>query len=307
VILLWGLSGDGPLHEVRQSLDRNNITYTFVDQRRILETDLEFAVGSASCSVRTGNVTLDLSEVTAVYLRNYDWRKLSTIADAGASSEEWAHAAATHEALNTWVELTDALVVNRPSAMASNSSKPYQAAIIRQCGFKVPETLITTDPDAILNFQAIHGTLIYKSISSVRSIVSKLTDEHLDRLEDVSWCPTQFQRYIPGRDYRLHIVGDDVFASEVITEADDYRYAGKQGTSLEVRACDLPPDIIERSRSTAAALQLAFAGVDLRRTPEDEWYCFEVNPSPGFTFYQSFTGQPIADAVANLLCQANVH
>src|SRR6185436_19965851 len=261
----WGLSGDGPLHEVRQSLDRNNITYTFVDQRRILETDLEFAVGSASCSVRTGNVTLDLSEVTAVYLRNYDWRKLSTIADAGASSEEWAHAAATHEALNTWVELTDALVVNRPSAMASNSSKPYQAAIIRQCGFKVPETLITTDPDAILNFQAIHGTLIYKSISSVRSIVSKLTDEHLHRLEDVVWCPTQFQRYIPGRDYRVHIVGDESFASEVITDADDYRYAGGQGKGIEIRPCEVPPEIIERARSTSVALNLVFAGVDLRR------------------------------------------
>jgi D-alanine-D-alanine ligase-like ATP-grasp enzyme len=48
-------------------------------------------------------------------------------------------------------------------------------------------------------------------------------------------------------------------------------------------------------------MDLAFAGVDLRRTPPGTWYCFEVNPSPGFTYYASSTGQPIAEAVARLL------
>jgi ABC-type amino acid transport system permease subunit len=51
----------------------------------------------------------------------------------------------------------------------------------------------------------------------------------------------------------------------------------------------------------AAALGLAFAGIDLRLTPEGEWYCFEANPSPAFTYYEAASGQPIADAVAALL------
>jgi hypothetical protein len=41
---------------------------------------------------------------------------------------------------------------------------------------------------------------------------------------------------------------------------------------------------------SAAILELVVAEVDLRRTPEDDWYCFEVTPSPGFSYYQSFTG-----------------
>ena len=41
--------------------------------------------------------------------------------------------------------------------------------------------------------------------------------------------------------------------------------------------------------------------MDLRSTPDGAWYCFEVNPSPGFTYYQEETGQPIADAIARLL------
>ena len=43
------------------------------------------------------------------------------------------------------------------------------------------------------------------------------------------------------------------------------------------------------------------AGIDLRLTPNDELFCFEVNSSPGFTFYEDSTGQPIAAAIADLL------
>jgi len=43
------------------------------------------------------------------------------------------------------------------------------------------------------------------------------------------------------------------------------------------------------------------SGVDLRRTPDDQYYCFEINPSPGFIFYERAAGQPISEAVAPLV------
>jgi len=48
-------------------------------------------------------------------------------------------------------------------------------------------------------------------------------------------------------------------------------------------------------------MSLVLAGNDLRRTPDGQWFCFEVNPSPGFTYYEQATGQPIADAIASIL------
>ena len=51
-------------------------------------------------------------------------------------------------------------------------------------------------------------------------------------------------------------------------------------------------------------MNLPLAGIDLRRTPQGEWYCFEVNPSPAFTYYEQITGQPISQAVALLLANA---
>jgi hypothetical protein len=50
-------------------------------------------------------------------------------------------------------------------------------------------------------------------------------------------------------------------------------------------------------------MKLLAAGVDLRRTVDGRWYCFEVNPSPGFTYYQDATGQPLAEAMAELLAE----
>ena len=63
----------------------------------------------------------------------------------------------------------------------------------------------------------------------------------------------------------------------------------------------LPGELAVRCRRLAASLGLDLAGIDLRCTPEGEWYCFEVNPSPGFTYYQDATGQPIAEAIAQYL------
>lgn len=91
-----------------------------------------------------------------------------------------------------WSDLGPARVVNRPSAMALMASKPRQGEVIAAHGFAVPETLVTTDPDAVRDFAKLHGPLIYKSISGGRSIVSRLPDDD-DRLADLAWCPTQFQ------------------------------------------------------------------------------------------------------------------
>ena len=242
---------------------------------------------------------IDLGDVTAVYLRPYESSLLPFIADAGPGSEAARHASLVDDILTIWSDLTPAFVVNPLASMSPNGSKPYQLQQIRNLGWSVPETLVTTDPDAACAFWEQHGEVVYKSVSSIRSRVSRLRPEHRERFSNVSFCPTQFQRYIPGIDHRVHVVGTEVFACEVRSVADDYRYPGEGST--EIRACTLSSELEDRCRTLAAGLKLPVAGIDLRRTPEDDWICFEVNPSAGFTYYESASGLPIAQAVARLL------
>jgi glutathione synthase/RimK-type ligase-like ATP-grasp enzyme len=300
LILVWGLGPEKPLELVCRELGRLGVPVLLLDQHDVLACAVDLAVGAeVGGTLRTREHTVDLRTVTAAYLRPYESYRVPAVAREGPGSVAWRHAVAFENAVWCWAELTPALVVNRSQAMAANGSKPYQLEQIRRLGFAVPDTLLTTDPDQALAFWERHGTVVYKSVSGVRSIVARLRPEHRDRLADVAGCPTQFQQYVPGRDHRVHVVGGEVFPCEVVSDADDYRYPGPH--AVQLKACRLPEEVEDRCRALAAALELPVAGVDLRRTPEGEWYCFEVNPAPAFAYYEEATGQPISAAVARLL------
>jgi glutathione synthase/RimK-type ligase-like ATP-grasp enzyme len=193
------------------------------------------------------------------------------------------------------------VVVNRPAAGRSNASKPYQLGLIAQAGFKVPDTLVTTDAAAARDFLRHHGRLVYKSLSGVRSIIATLEASDETRLDDVGTGPVQLQAYVSGVDVRVHVVGERWFACSVQSEAADYRYAGTAGTTAELSAFELPERVGKQLLTLVHGMNLLLAGVDLRLTPEGAWVCFEVNPSPGFTWYEESTGHPIAEAIASLL------
>lgn len=200
---------------------------------------------------------------------------------------------------------TPARVVNRASAMASNGSKPYQAQLIARAGFAIPETLVTNDPELVRAFFSQHGRVVYKSVSGSRSVVQELTWDDFDRIEDIRWCPVQFQAYVAGVDVRVHVVGRQIFATRVTSEATDYRYAGLDGgRSARLEATTLDDETAERCIDVTRELGLRFSGIDLRMTPEGEAVCFEVNPSPAYAYYEGHTGQPIAAAVARHLAGA---
>jgi glutathione synthase/RimK-type ligase-like ATP-grasp enzyme len=300
LVLLWGLETDRPLAAVREELDLLGVPNLVMDQHKVLDTEIQLDLGQdLEGAIRVRDRWVDLAAVTAAYLRPYDSRHVPAVAREGPDSAAWRHALDVEYVVASWARIAPALVVNRPQAMATNGSKPYQLEQIRELGFRVPETLITTDPDAVRAFWEWYGTVIYKSVSGTRSVVSRLRSEHAERLANVAFCPTQFQRYVPGTDHRVHVVGNELFASEILSEADDYRYPEQH--EVEIRACRLPQAVEDRCRLLAAVLELPVAGIDLRRMPEGDWYCFEVNPSPAFTYYEGMTNQPIGKAIAMLL------
>jgi glutathione synthase/RimK-type ligase-like ATP-grasp enzyme len=195
-------------------------------------------------------------------------------------------------------------VVNRLGGGLSNNSKVFQALLVRQSRLQTPETLVTNDPLAARRFyDECQGQVIYKSLSGIRSIVRRLKPEQLERLSLLRYGPAQFQAFIPGQNVRVHTVGEQIFATRVVSEVVDYRYAGRQGGRVEMEAVLLPPEIEQACLRLARQLDLNLAGIDLKETPSGEYYCFEVNPSPGFLFYEQYTGQPISLALANLLHQ----
>ena len=195
---------------------------------------------------------------------------------------------------------------NRPAATYSNWSKPYQALIIRRCNFKVPKTLITNDLAAARTFYAeCNGDVISKSISALRSIVQPISEGDLKPLPAMQHRPTQFQEYLPGDNIRVHVIGESLFAVRIQSKAVDYRYAGREGYARTMVPTTLPEDVETKCIRLTKELGLTMSGIDLKETPAGEYYCFEVNTSPAFPFYEPLARPVVADALAEFLAQRN--
>ena len=109
-----------------------------------------------------------------------------------------------------------------------------------------------------------------------------------------------------GKAFHRHGVNVNtaIFATAVSADVTDYRYAYREGGQTELKAIELPDELSERCVRLSQALGLAFSGIDLIITPDNQAYCLEVNPSPAFNYYETSTGQPIAQAVAQYLAGA---
>jgi glutathione synthase/RimK-type ligase-like ATP-grasp enzyme len=298
MIFLWGLLEDDSFRSVHDWLTRWGADVAFANHAAIGRTAVAFRSHPRpayrfSCEGRA----YPLSEMSAAYLRPYDHRDY---AERGSEpGTQVSRADLAHQLVHDWAEHTPALVINRPSACAGNHSKPDQATDIRASGFLVPDSLITNDPVAIRDFAARHRSVIYKSMSSVRSIVKEFDVSTLDAVGRIG--PAFFQRRIVGDNIRVHVVADEAMACRIESQSIDYRYG-----RFAVEPFDLPQEIAVRCIRLSRDLRLVLAGIDLIVTPAGEYYCLEVNPNPAFSYFDLPDEKGIARAVAQALLMNRV-
>ena len=300
MILLAGIPSEPPLALVAEAARELGLPCLVLNQRRFDGAALAFEIrgGEVDGWLSIEGVNYPLAEISGVYVRLVEDATLPELAGEPLDSPRNRHCRRLHAALLAWLEVAPCRVVNRTSTMASNASKPFQAQLIRRAGFAIPETLITSDPDAARLFLARHERAVYKSVSGLRSIVRLVEPADLTRLELVRWCPVQFQAYVEGDNVRVHTVGASVFAIRIGSDAVDYRYAYRDGLQAELVPTTLDIELEGRCCALTQTLGLEMAGIDLAFAPDGTVFCFEVNPSPGFSYFELATGQPIARALA---------
>lgn len=300
MILLCGVPSEPPLALAIEAAQELGLEHRIVNQRSDLTVTLDVGAGPVGRLAGAGP-ELDLDAVEGVYLRLADPDDPARLRAGPADTYAADRALAAQGLLTQWCEVTRARVANPMSAMASNSSKPYQLQLIAQGGLCIPPTLVTNDPAAVREFAAEHGRLIFKSTSGIRSVVRELTPERERRLDRLPALPTSFQPYLQGTDVRAHVVGDGVLAVAVTTPAVDYRYATGAGEPLDMRPIRLPDVVRERCLELSRRLALPFCGIDLLCDHAGTWWCFEVNPSPGYSWFEQQAGVPISRALVTWL------
>jgi glutathione synthase/RimK-type ligase-like ATP-grasp enzyme len=310
MILVAGLPREPPIALVSGALEEIGAPFVMVDQRRHRDIGLTLVPaldgGEVGGCLKLPDRELDLAEVRGVYSRLHGEESLPDLTRLPAGTPARERHRRFVERFTAFADLCPGVVFNRSPGMGTNNSKGFQLQIVEGAGFRVPRTLITNDAAMARRFiesmWSAGRQVVYKSASAVRSIVHKVTRKDLDRLGHIRICPVQFQERVEGTDHRVHVVGETVFATRIETTVTDYRYAQRQEEGASrLSAAVLPPQVERRCIRLAQAIGIAFAGIDLRLTGEGEWFCFEVNPSPAFSYYENNTGQPIAEAVARAL------
>lgn len=298
MIVVVGTPGEDPVARLLEEADQAGITTLLLNETSAADWDLRIDGDDEALSVQVRNQsgTVELTEATGLYLRITAPKGHDLVPDP----LRLERAEAALSMICAWSDVAPIRVANRPTAMASNGSKPYQAALIRQHGFAVPETLVTNDPAVVRDFVDRVGRVIYKSTSGVRSIVHELTPARMADLDRVRHLSTQFQQLLVGTNIRVHVIGPEVFACEIAAETVDYRYR-EGGQNAQMTAFELPAEVAQRCLDVSAALDLPLAGIDLFRDTDDGWWCFEANPSPAYSCFEGPTGLPMAASLVRWL------
>lgn len=300
MILIYGILSEPPLRMVLDELRIQGSRFAAIDQRNLSKKvhSIQICGGRIEIDLCTEHGVVSSRDVTAIYARPINLEEMPEFYAKPGSVGDLAH---KHQAMISLLNSINALVVNRPSAMISNTSKPLQLNFIRKSEFNIPDTLITNDRSAVLRFME-KSKIIVKSVSGIRSTVRQVRESELLGFQPM--IPVQFQRLVEGIDVRVHVIGDEVLACAIFHDVDDYRKPHSL-ESVVIKAIDhLPPSLLSACVHLTRRLGLFFSGLDLRVTKEGVVTCFEVNPSPAFSYYELHSGLPIARALARQLSQA---
>lgn len=248
---------------------------------------------------------VDLTAASAVWWRRPQFVDLAAVTDSdarGFTFGEW------HEALNGLNLLLTCPWMNPPQQDEVASRKAYQLTVAHSLGLRVPDTLMTSDPDAARGFVERHGLdrTIYKIFSATHQVWREtrlVRADDLASFDALRLAPVIFQEYVPAiADIRVTIVGDEMFPMAIDSRGTSYEVDFRVSLAeSRTSACTLPDDVVNALRLLMKRFGIVYGGVDLRLTPEGEYVFLEINPAGEFLFAEAGTGLPITDAVAGWL------
>ena len=203
--------------------------------------------------------------------------------------------------------------LSAPEAIWRAERKPLQLAIAAELGMTLPHTLVTNDSRAVLSFSD-RNDLIAKAVSygyvkgskgNHAIFSSEISPEDLSDLRGLKLAPVIFQEHVKkAADIRVTVVGDRVFAAEILSQRRDSSRVDWRATddpNLIHRRHDLPCNVEQQCRELLSALRLGFGAIDFALTPKGEYVFFEINPNGEWIWIEDQLQYPIAGSIADWL------
>ncbi len=297
ILVIGTREDDTTLHLVNRLIDQAR-PHVFLDTDACLAPDFVSKIWTDEPHIKYQGVFVELCAHTVIF--NRSWVRPQPDYEAQQIYSRFV------TDIHAFLNATSQLVANRPEVISSHASKSQHMRELIQFGFDVPDYFWTTDGDRARDkIESATRPLITKGSSGVRTIAELLDNSALNQITKVRYAPPLIQNRIEGHEVRVHVVGSETFALRVDTQIVDYRYATRRGFPISFERCEVPNEIQSRLLVYCQSHDLVIAGADFIVCAETgAWYLLEVNPMPGFEFFDRHLHGQIADAIALLKPEA---
>lgn len=311
MILIVSSLQDDHAVAVMKRLDAYGARYVLLDTAAFptkLQLSISYHHGVSGIALRdlVQAKDIDLRTVTAAW-----WRRPLPLVIHPAITDRASMQFTYNEcfaAISGLWQMLDVFWINPPIQEEAATKKVFQLKVAASIGLRIPRTLVTNNPEEVRQFADTlpGGQLIYKSFQAIPEAWREtrlLSGEALSRLDDVKYAPVIFQEYIPAdADLRVTIIGTQVFCIAVYTDGDHYTYDYRMNLDgVRVEPFELPALLKERLLLFMKQLGLVYGAIDLRYTPQGEFYFLEINPSGQWQFLEEKTDLDITGYFARFL------
>ncbi|MEV4775312.1 hypothetical protein [Microbacterium sp. LWH12-1.2] len=308
VLLIVTGHGDDHLPPVCAELDRRGEHYSVIDPTAVEDRGhrtFGFEGESVTAFLSTGDQTVDLSAVSAVWLRSR--HRDRRVAESAATQ--------ISRALGILARRGVRLVPGDVDSITRAGDKVLQLDAALARGLSVPRTVISDDPEAVLGLAETGIPLVSKeltpdpALASGRSQFTRYTREidsnDLIHIDDLARAPMIVQERLDKVvELRLTVIGERVFAAAMETSsvnhsALDFRRYDLSNTT--VIPWDLDAAIADRCVELVRIFGLMYATIDLVVTPSGDTYFLDLNPNGQYGWIESMTGMRMTEALVDLL------
>jgi glutathione synthase/RimK-type ligase-like ATP-grasp enzyme len=222
----------------------------------------------------------------------------------------------------------NSLWVSEPEKTRLGNYKPWQLQLARDLGFRIPKTIISNNPNAVMSFldENQDMPMIMKPVgtSFVKisdgedgqekqslAIYTKLIDKNQIRenIDMIANCPVMFQEAAEQEfDIRITVIGHVVFSAKVGHTNDsnagprnvDWRH---QDLKRTFEPFILPPEVEQLCVKLVSALGLKFGAIDMGYSKKNGYVFFEINPQGQWVPTETVAGYPVSLTLAKLLTE----
>lgn len=297
---------------------RGENAFRFDTDRFPTEVQLDIYSGDSERVIITdGEQKLDLSEVSSVWYRRMRYgQKIPNTMDKqyrDASIEE------TRRTVRGMIASLKGFHFDKMSNVDLTNNKQLQLQVAREIGLFTPRTLTSNNPEAVKQFaqECKDQGIVTKMLSSFAIyddqgrehvvFTNPVTNEDLEHLEGLRFCPMTFQENIPkALELRTTIVGHHLFTAAVNSQklegsTFDWRKEGK-ALVKDWEPYRLPEDVEKKLLKLMAYFGLNYGAIDIIVTPDGRHVFLEINPVGEFFWMELFSPHfPISQAIAEVL------